>query len=389
MLKATKQQNTFHHSGIGNAAVTTGFPRLRSLITNNRNMDDNVLRLYLRKDLCHDEAMAERAARHLRSIYLEDLVVSRDVFENGIHPDDKEWFDLWQMTHQRSLFADDELQFYLPCVGRLLLHKAATMGLCTTPNILTHICEQIKRAFEGLVTAVPSPSVLRTPVILLFVTNDVTRENTNMVPKAFLQKMVRELPEVIEVNGVAGVTEVFVRGGPQATQQDDYMVRQGFVDKGEYFIETNGGDIIDCFVAAMELLDEHRSIPSNPAYAHAKFGVEACRQIMSNELNKVLAETSHVDQHHVTLLVDCLLQSGNIVSVTRQSQQKVKFSGTLDIATFEQGIKVMTNAALLGTKDNLQGTSARIAAGRPVKSGTGFFDLQMDMGALTSTKMQK
>lgn len=77
-----------------------------------------------------------------------------------------------------------------------------------------------------------------------------------------------------------------------------------------------------------------------------------------------------------------MLQSGQLVSVTRQSQQKVRFTGVLDIATFEQGIKVMTNAAQNGVVDNLEGTSARIAVGRCVKAGTGYFDLHVPIDAI-------
>lgn len=366
---------SFHLSGIGNAAVTTGFPRLRKLITNNKS-HDNVLRLYLKPQFAQDESNAVRAARYLKNITLEQLVVERTIIPIDAVKDIA-WFTLWRMIHQLSLFAEENLHVFMPFVGQLKLNKAATL-LCTTPNILQHICQQIQQEFPGLVAAVSSPSCLHEPMILLFVTNDLVHRNKtshNMNTDAFVKKIVRELPEFIEVNGVSGVTEVFVRGGPHSTQNDDYMVRQGFVDKNEYFVETNGGDITECFITASDLLDEKRSIPTNPAYAHNVLGVEACRQIMLLELQKVLADTSHVDNHHVTLLVDCMLQSGHLVSVTRQSQQKVRFSGVLDIATFEQGIKVMTNAAHNHVADNLKGTSARIAVGRPVQAGTGFFDL--------------
>lgn len=351
---------------------------MRSLITNNRNAENNVLRLYLRKEFAHDEQTAVRAARHIRNIFLEELIVSREVTE-GIHPNDREWFDLWHSIMQRPLFHDMD-QFYNAHIGRLLLHKASTVGLCTTPDVMNHICEQIRNQFDGNVTAVPSPTCLKTPVILLFVIKDVVKENStahNLTSQAFAHRLVREMPDVIDVNGVAGVTDVFVRGGPHAAKQDDFMVRQGFAEKDEYFIETNGGDLVECFATAPDLFDERRSFPSNPAYAHEHFGVEACRQILINELAKVLAETAYVDHHHVALLVDCMVQSGQLMSVTRQSQQKIKFSGILDIATFEQGIKVLTSAALRGAKDDLQGTSARVATGRPVKAGTGYFDLKL------------
>lgn len=240
----------------------------------------------------------------------------------------------------------------------------------------------MQNQFPGLIAAVPSPSCLPEPTLLVFVYNDAvqtTRNAHNMDPDAFVHKVVREVPEFIEVNGVSGVTDVFVKGGPHAANVDDYMVRQNFVSKDEYFVETNGGDIVECFMAAQDMLDERRSIPTNPAYAHNVFGVEACRQILLTELRKVLADTSHVDDHHVTLLVDCMLQSGHLVSVTRQSQQKARFSGVLDIATFEQGVKVMTNAAHHHVADNLVGTSARIAVGQPVNAGTGYMKLLLPL----------
>lgn len=366
-------------SGIGNAAVTTGFPRLRTLITNGRSQA-NILRLYLKKHLAHNEQNAVHAARHIKNINLEQLIIDRETIDiANIY--DFEWFALWQSVFNQTLFAPENYHVYLPKVGVLNLNKAATFGLCTTPDILQHICNEIQTHFPGLIVAIPSVSCLEVPQIFLFVTNDNVLQNKhghNMLADAFVRKILREVPEYIEVNGVSGVTDIFVRGGPHAANTDDFMVQQGFASPDEYFVETNGGDITECFMAAADLLDEHRSMPTNPSYAGRHFGVEACRQIMLVELRKVLADTSHIDSHHVTLLVDCMLQTGALVSVTRQSQQKARFSGVLDIATFEQGIKVMTNAALKRTVDDLQGTSARIAVGEPVNAGTGFFKLLVD-----------
>lgn len=359
--------------------MTTGFPRLRNLVTNNRS-HNNVSRLYLKKEFAFSEESAVRAARHLKSISLDQVIVRRTCLPMSTLTNQHPWFQLWRDVYQPALFADEHLHLFLPFVGQLELNRAATFGLCTTPHILQHICGEIHKQFAGLIAAVASPSHLSVPEILVFVTNDAVHTNTkvahNMDPDAYVKKIMREMPELIDVNGVQGVLDVFVRGGPHsATATDDYMVQQGFVSKDEYFVETNGGDLVECCVAAGEFLDERRSLSFNPAYTMQTFGIEACRQVMLNELRKVLADTSHVDEHHVTLLVDCMLQTGQLVSVTRQSQQKVRFSGVLDIATFEQGIKVMTSAAQRRVRDNLQGTSARIAVGQPVQAGTGMFKL--------------
>ncbi|RYF33773.1 MAG: hypothetical protein EOO38_29960, partial [Cytophagaceae bacterium] len=277
--------------------------------------------------MAHNEENAILAARHVKNITLAQAV-GRCVIEPISVLDKTGWFQIWHAIHQYALFKD--LGAFVPFVGCLYLDKAATFGLCTTPDILSHICDNIHALFPAAVAAVPSPSCLAEPVIFIFVYKDIVRNNDkgayNMDDDAFLHYLVRDMPQYVEINGVSGVTDVFVRGGPNAANTDDYMVQQGYVSKDEYFIETNGGDIVDCFMAAPDMLDEHRSIATDPAYVYNMFGVETCRQILITEIKKAHSDTP-VDYRHTTLLADCMLQSGHLTNVTRQSQQKARYSG--------------------------------------------------------------
>lgn len=387
--------DTFHLSGFGNSAVTTGFPRLRHLL-NVSSTEQNVLRIYLEPEYRYDEQKAIRVAKRLKEFSLEDILISMET-HYGIPEADKGWFRHWTQVYEgtlrQKLFGsfsnnyEEFGQFYCPYVVRFEMNAQMINEIAPedqTTTFIENLANQISEQFEYL-QVVLSPAKTQTAVLLLFMANqelfspNKTHEETyktHMLPDVFMQKLAKDIPKCIHVSGVAGVRQVFVRSASTLDQSTDYLFQMGLADAKEFYLETDGGDLPECAMIAG--VDFTRSYSNSPNYTATTFGIEAGRSVLQNEINQVLAATSHVDSHHILLITDWMCQTGQIRAFSRHTQNKIKFSGVIDRSTNEEGISVLTEGALQNRVDDLRGVSASIASGKLVRAGTGCVELLLD-----------
>jgi len=137
----------------------------------------------------------------------------------------------------------------------------------------------------------------------------------------------------------------------------------------EFIIITAGSNLKD--ILQLKEVDTSRTI-SNDVYEIAKvLGVEAARQIIINEVNKVIeAQGLNVDIRHVMLVADTMCFTGDIKGITRYGVVSEKAS-VLARASFETPIKHVINAALVGEVDLLNSVVENVMLNQPVPAGTG------------------
>jgi DNA-directed RNA polymerase II subunit RPB1 len=112
------------------------------------------------------------------------------------------------------------------------------------------------------------------------------------------------------------------------------------------------------------------------------FGIEATRQFLIEEfMDVVTSDGTFVNSSHVELLVDLMVYTGSIISISRYGQKKVG-SGPLSKASFEESLENFLKAGLNSEKETTDGVSASIMLGKIPKTGTGVFDLKMDIDAI-------
>ncbi len=100
-------------------------------------------------------------------------------------------------------------------------------------------------------------------------------------------------------------------------------------------------------------------------------GVEAARQVIINEVNKVIeAQGLNVDMRHVMLVADTMCLSGEVNGITRYGIVSEKAS-VLARASFETPIKHIINASLAGEVDQLNSVVENVMLNQPVPVGTG------------------
>ncbi|ELQ76976.1 RNA polymerase I, large subunit [Trachipleistophora hominis] len=101
-------------------------------------------------------------------------------------------------------------------------------------------------------------------------------------------------------------------------------------------------------------------------------GIEACRAVIIREVRAVFqAYGIEIDIRHLMLIADKMTVTGEYVAFNRH-----KMSGSvLGKMSFESTYNFLRKAYLYGSCDELEGPSARVALGLPVRNGTGMFDL--------------
>jgi len=114
---------------------------------------------------------------------------------------------------------------------------------------------------------------------------------------------------------------------------------------------------------------------SNDTWAiRSAYGVEAARSNIVEQIRSVFgAYGIEVDSRHLTLIADYMTYEGGYKAMNRIGMEEM--SSTLLQMSFETTAHFLTKAALEGTKDNLESPSANIVLGRPIRHGTGAFDL--------------
>ncbi len=145
-------------------------------------------------------------------------------------------------------------------------------------------------------------------------------------------------------------------------------------DNGEWRLQTAGTSLRKTL--KIKEVDADRTF-SNDLYEVKKvLGVEALRQRIIVEVNETLAAQGiGVDNRHIMLLADMMTKEGELNGTTRYGIVGEKES-VLARCAFEETKKHLTQGALKGEEDKLEGVIENIMLGQAVPNGTGTVDLK-------------
>ncbi|MDP3990457.1 MAG: DNA-directed RNA polymerase subunit A'' [archaeon] len=157
---------------------------------------------------------------------------------------------------------------------------------------------------------------------------------------------------LVKVKGLKGITQVLP------------------VKRGEkYLVLTAGTNLKD--VLDLPEVDVTRTTSNDIHEVYSVLGVEAARQIIINEVFKVIeSQGLNVDLRHIMLVADIMCVGGNIKGITRYGVVSEKAS-VLARASFETPVKHIINAALEGEVDYLTSVVENVMINQPVPLGTG------------------
>ena len=146
-------------------------------------------------------------------------------------------------------------------------------------------------------------------------------------------------------------------------------------DKGEYFIRASGFNIKD--IMKLKKVDPSMIYTNSVMEIEKTFGIEAARNATIREMQSVMdLQGISVDIRHIMLLADAMTSDGKVKSIGRHGLSGEK-AGVMGRAAFEETIKHLVNASIVGEDDNLVGVTENIIVGQTIPIGTGRIKLGM------------
>lgn len=184
-----------------------------------------------------------------------------------------------------------------------------------------------------------------------------------------IYKLKEKLKKVF-VSGVKGIGQVLV------------------VKRNNHFVILTAGSNLE-EVVKVRGVDKER-VTTNDIHEIAKvFGIEAARQTIINETERVISQQGlDIDKRHITLLADSMTASGSLKGITRVGIISEK-SSILARASFETPVKQFVEASVQGSRDDLRSVIENVMLNQPVPLGTGLPGLMIKItGKLVDKKVK-
>jgi DNA-directed RNA polymerase beta' subunit len=186
---------------------------------------------------------------------------------------------------------------------------------------------------------------------------------------------------VITLKGIDNIANV-------SQMQERRMVPNSegdMVVEKEYVAVTDGINLDG--ILMLKGINHSRTRVNDIETVYKRYGVEAARNIIINELINTYEAGGggSINHAHISLLVDTMTYSGEVVSIDRHGMNKVD-NDPISKASFENTMDHFINAAIFSETDKLKSVSSRIAVGRVMNGGTGSFDLILDTEKLRNSE---
>ena len=162
----------------------------------------------------------------------------------------------------------------------------------------------------------------------------------------------------VHIKGIKGITQVL------PVKKED-----------EYVILTAGSNLRE--VLSLDEVDTTRTITNDVFEIESVFGIEAAREAIIDEVEKVIENQGlNVDIRHLMLVSDMMCTHGKVKGITRYGVVREK-SSVLARASFETPIKHIINAALMGEIDTFTSVVENVMINQVVPVGTGICKVSM------------
>ena len=399
LLNGLGIRDTFHSSGLSIKTVVVGVPRFSELLNATKSPKMVNCLLYLTESFQDVTDLRERSSTLFTDMTVKRLVESHELIKN--QPLEK-WHHLFCKWHQikpdvlgwRLRFRINQEALYeykvsLKMIADAIRGEYQDAVVLYTPDwvgildvFVGEECfdEEIEEKVEDLIIQddisiheadsedEDEPTVFF-PVAIRQVENreDVVPADMNRV----IRMEDRILPALLEIRvcGITGIRDIFFEKR-----------------KHEWVVTTEGSNLRGLF--RDPLIDKVRTMSNDMWEIYDVFGIEAARQFLIEEyMDIVSSDGTFVNPSNVELLVDIMVYTGMIISISRYGQKKVG-CGPMAKASFEESLENFMKAGINGERETTTGVSASIMLGKMPNIGTGVFDLMVDLEKLTKSEEQ-
>ncbi|OQV22502.1 DNA-directed RNA polymerase III subunit RPC1 [Hypsibius exemplaris] len=314
---------TFHFAGVASMNITLGVPRIKEIINASNNVSTPIITTFLRDQA--DEMAARRVKAHLERTMLSEVTLIMN-----------------------DILSEDQV--------------AVVFELARDIITLLHLPVNAQKV-AAILRAHPKTSKLLREVecygswIVKVVIDDGASKSKKVDRKTAL------LGRAHELRRLAG--EIVVAGIPSAHR----AVIQKQSDEDGYRLLVDGTDLRA--VLGLRGVDKTRTTTNNNMEIFRVLGVEAARASIISEVQYTMkSHGMSIDWRHYSLLADTMTTRGNLHGFTRYGMVKMKDSALM-LASFEQTVDHLYDAAYFGVTDNIVGVSESVILGQDVRVGTG------------------
>ena len=309
--------NSFHSAGLALSLVVTGVPRLLEILNCTKNPKSVQNKFQLKKKFSGDiESIQKTIGNTLRSIYLKDLIESVDITINKKSETSSEEED--SLLHETFLF-------FFPSKYSITdssLYNAKISYTLDTDKLyrykiqLLKIKKEIEKKFEDI-TVVFSPLYLGQVHVYLHIDIDEGTPHIDKQLKIFYKDVLKSKIE----------DDILLYGVPNI--KDYYITKEN----NEYIVTTIGSNLKE--LCTLEYIDQSTLETNDLWETYEISGIEGARKFLKRELNYIV--NNEINECHIELLIDTMLSSGTINSISRYSMKKDRTS-VLTRSSFEESI---------------------------------------------------
>jgi DNA-directed RNA polymerase I subunit RPA1 len=151
------------------------------------------------------------------------------------------------------------------------------------------------------------------------------------------------------------------------------------------FIETEGINMEAFWALPSECIDIEGIYTNDIGMILEKYGVEACRQSIVNEIRNVFNHYGiEVNYRHLFLISDYMTHHGGYRACNRQGMENA--ASPLLQMSYETSMKFCTTAGVEGLTDNLQSPTGSIVIGSAPQLGSNSFTVHSEIPQQQTTK---
>lgn len=344
--------NSFHFiaTGMGGAE---GVPRLEEILNASKNITTV---MSFEVDVEPQYLVKQLAFKLLKDIVNEAMITSRDEGDTTL------------LKHHRPFIRNAD-----PISIRFVLSRERTSA-CGLD--VQGVADIIRQNVSGNVVVAASRRHENEWVIRLFThlqsvlpqAVEKKFDTKAAVEKAMLhtiQGLRTRLMNTIKLCGIKGISKASTRIVNQTVE--DFSTGE-LVSVSKTVVDVRGGNVLDVMLAIKGI--RPKTFVTNDIMDIYKYlGVDCAAFVLFHELHKCIS-ASRVAEHLVKMLVDCITYHGGIMAVNRFGINKIPDRSTLAKMAFEEAVKQITEASLLGVHDPLIGVVESSIAGKRVAVGT-------------------
>ncbi|OII73227.1 DNA-directed RNA polymerase II III subunit [Cryptosporidium ubiquitum] len=182
----------------------------------------------------------------------------------------------------------------------------------------------------------------------------------------FQTQLLRKGLQNVVVSGIPGIRRSVIR-------QDDKEDPNTGKKRKCYSLAVEGYGLLK--LMGINGIIGTRTVSNHVMEVREVLGIEAARKVIIQEVQKCMdAYSMDIDLRHIQLLADIMTFRGDVLGISRFGIQKMRAS-TLMLASFEETNEHLFEAAFQNRVDPVFGVSECVIMGKPIKIGTGSFDI--------------